>query len=192
MPLTLVQTVAPTEEPLSLDQIKLQLRLDHDIEDALLYLYLQAAREYVELATRRQLLSATYTLSLDDFPACGMLTIPRPPLQSVTSITYLTTATVTQTLATTVYGVDVSSQPGRVYLKQGQAWPSVYDQLNAITITYVAGWTTYAQVPNQLKMAILRLVGHFYEHREVAVEKALSLIPLGITNLLWSQRVEVL
>lgn len=199
MPLTLVQTVPPTAEPLGLPEVKQHLRVEHDSEDALLYLYMQAAREQAELVTRRQCLTATYTLSLDCFPRDqswrwhrnqGLL-LPRPPLQSVTEVRYLDTSGVAQILATSVYGVDTLSQPGRLYLKTGQSWPSVSTQLNAVTITYVAGWPTYAAVPGPLKMAILLLVGHFYEHREASVEKALELIPLGVTQLLWGQRIEV-
>jgi uncharacterized phiE125 gp8 family phage protein len=191
MPLVLRQTVGPNDEPLSLTEVKLHLRLTSDLEDALLLLYMQAAREEVERVTRRQLMTATWTLSLDSF-TCNIIKLPRAPLQSVTSITYLDTDGDSQTLATTVYGVDTLSEPGRVYLKTGQSWPSTYDQLNAITITYVAGWATYAQVPSPLKRLILLLVGHMYEHREASVEKALALIPEGVERLAWLYRVEVL
>jgi uncharacterized phiE125 gp8 family phage protein len=192
MPLSLAQTVVPTDEPMSLELIKLHLRVSHDREDALIYLYMQAAREEVERITRRQLMTATYTLSVDDFPACGVLLMPRAPLQSVVSVGYLDSANVVQTLATTIYGVDTASEPGRLFLKQGQSWPSVYSQRNAITITYQAGWALAPQIPPLLKMAILLLIGHFYEHREVTVEKALTMIPQGLTNILWLFRVEVL
>ena len=189
MPLALTRTIGPTAEPLSLVEVKQHLRLTHDSEDALLVLYLQAARDYVERVTRRQLLPATYTLKLDAFGGRA-IALPRPPLQSVTSIAYLDTAGASQTLAATVYGVDTASEPGRVYLKYGQSWPSTYSQLQAVTITYIAGWTGDTTLPHGLKMALLLLMGHLYEHREATVEKALVDIPHGLTRLLWLHRVE--
>lgn len=191
MPLSLKRTVAPTDTPLSLTEVKQHLRLTSVDEDALLLLYLQAAVDEVERSTRRQLLTATWQLSLDDF-TCEMFTLPRAPLQSVSSVSYLDTDGDAQTLATTVYGVDTISEPGRVYLKTDQSWPAVYDQVNAVTITYLAGWTTPGQVPASLKQLILLLVGHMYEHREASIDKSLSLIPNGIERLMWLHRVEVL
>lgn len=191
MPLSLTQTVAPTSEPVSLVEVKQHLRVTHNSEDALLLLYMQAAREHIERTTRRQLLTATYVLGLDAFPSCDTFRLPRAPIQSVTSIAYLDTAGVSQTLATSVYGVNTRCEPGQVFLKYGQTWPSSYSQEQAVTVTYLAGWGHYSQVPPQLKMALLLLVGHCYEHREATAEKALMEVPFGVGNLLWLHRVEV-
>lgn len=192
MPLHLVQTVAPVIDPVSLIEVKQHLRITHDDEDALLAFYVLAAQEYAERTTRRQLLTATYTLGLNAFPACRMLPLPRPPLQSVTSVTYLDTSGASQTLATTGYSVVTTSEPGYLALKYSQSWPSTYSQAQAITITYVAGWASYSAVPSLLKMALFLLVGHFYEHREATIEKALQMIPYGVNNLLWLHRAEVI
>lgn len=192
MPLSLRQTVPPTQIALSLSQIRQHLRLDADFveEDTLLLLYAQAAQDYVERFTRRQLLTATFVLAVDGFPMCGVLGLPRPPLQSITSVEYLDSAGGLQTLDPSVYGVDTLSEPGRLYVRQGQSWPATLAEIHAVTITYVAGWATYAQVPATLQMALLLLIGHCYEHREATVEKSLTEIPLGITALLWQQRSE--
>lgn len=191
MPLSLRQTVAPTQEPLTIEELREHLRIDTTDEDALLLLYAQAAREQVERTTRRQLLTATYQLLLDGFSSCRVL-LPRAPLQSVTSVAYLDTAGASQTLATSVYGVDTASEPGRLYLKSAQTWPSTLSQPQAVTVTYKAGWLTRGEVPGMLKAAMLLIVGHLYEHREATIEKALTMIPNGVERLLWLHRVEVL
>lgn len=174
MPLTLTQTVPPTSEPLQLDDVKTYLRLHEGAaEDYILLGMIAAARAYVETVTRQQLVSATYTLTLDCFPA--VIRPPRPPLLSVSSIAYLDTAGDLQTLSAALYQVDSLSRPGRIMPARSQAWPSTDgDSFNAVTVTYVAGYGNYAQVPEVFKAIILLLVADLYEHREAQSEVRLD------------------
>jgi uncharacterized phiE125 gp8 family phage protein len=183
MPLTLTITGAPIVEPLTLEEAKRFLRVDITRDDALIEALMVSAREEVELLTGRTILSTTYALRLECFPATGIIALPRPPLQSVTSIAYIDTAQVSQTLATTVYGVDSFSEPGRVYRKTGQTWPSVYDQLVPITITYVAGYTL-ATVPERMRTALKLLLNDSYEHREAHLD-ARTFCNEAVHRLLW-------
>lgn len=188
MPLTLTQTVAPTIEPVTLDEAKRYLRIDGTDEDSVIESLLLAAREDVESWSGRTLLTSTYALRYDDFPACGVFMLPRPPLQSVSSIAYVDTTGTTQTLATTVYGVDAYSEPGRVYLKSGQAWPSTSaDGINTVTITYVAGWTL-TTIPERVKMAIKLILADLYEHREAQLEARVQ-TNKTVQRLLWGLRI---
>lgn len=196
----LSQTVAPTEEPVSLEELKDHCRVDLDDDDALLLSFGVMARESLEIETARQFLTATYVMALDMFPGGFMrqagswsywdgIRVPRPPLQSVTSITYTDTAGATQTLATSVYGVDIYSEPGRIYLKPSQIWPSTYDVPNAVLITFVAGWTDTTKMPQALKQAIKLWTADAYENREASAEKSLTEIPLGVRRLVWLNRI---
>lgn len=199
MPLTLTQSVAPTEEPLEIDDIKSHLRISIDEDDQLLVTYIKVAREILEARMRRQFVTATWKLYLDEFPTTSVssgftagrfIKLPRPPLQSVSSITYFDSDNVSQTLATTVYGVDTISEPGRIYLKSGQSWPSTYDVPNAVTITYLAGWTSANLIPQMIQNAVYLLVGHLYENREAfTLEKTLRELPMGLTALIWLNRI---
>lgn len=170
MALTLV--TAPMQEPLSLDEAKLQVRRTDTREDAFLQdLLIPAVRDRAELYTQRQLLTATWRLTLDDWPREGWIDVPRAPLQSVTSITYVDVAGVTQTLATSVYVVDAPAGPraprGRIALAYGQVWPSLRSQLNAVTVTFVSGYgADKSSVPALLRNAMLRDLASLYEHRE--------------------------
>ena len=47
--------VPPATEPLSLDEVKERLRIDSSAEDALLQMYMEAAREICEHHTARAL-----------------------------------------------------------------------------------------------------------------------------------------
>lgn len=191
MPLSITQTVAPTAEPLTLDEVKRYLRIDGTDDDAVIESLMLAAREDVETWTGRTLLTTSYALRLSDFEwctCCGVLRLPRPPLQSVTSISYLDSAGATQTLATTVYQVDAYSEPGRITLKTGQSWPSTYtDSFNNVTVTFVAGWTL-ATIPERVKMAMKLLIGGYYEHREDMLEVRVQ-DNAAVCRLLWGLRI---
>lgn len=190
MPWKLV--TAPTDEPVYLEAVRDHCRITTHAEDSLLLSYMQVARDHLEYVTRRQFLTATLLYTLDDFPACREILLPRPPLQSITSVKYYDTTNVLQTLATSVYTSDTMNEPGRVILKPDQVWPAVYDLPNAVEIRYVAGWNDPLAVPHGIRQAILLLTSHLYENREGSAEKALLEIPLGICALAGMHRIEEL
>lgn len=187
MALSLV--TGPTLEPVSLIEAKAHCRIGISDDDGLLAGYLIAARDFVESFIYRRLMTQTWDLKLDGFPAC--IEIPTGPLQSVTSIQYVDTAGATQTLSASLYEVDSSSAVPRISPKYGQVWPSTYDQLNAVTIRIVLGYgSNPGSVPESIRLAILLLVGHWYENREaVNVGNIVSEMPFAARSLLWPYRV---
>jgi uncharacterized phiE125 gp8 family phage protein len=127
---------------------------------------LSTARAHLENRFGRAFLTQTWRLTLDQFPCEEWIKLPMPTLQSVTSISYIDANGATQTLDPSVYAVDVDAFPGRVQLKYGQSWPSTRDDYNAVTITFVAGFTAAALVPMNWKHALKLLIGHWYVNRE--------------------------
>lgn len=130
--------------------------------DELIAGYIVAAREYVEQYLARPLITQTWRYTLDTFPpdSVNYIEIPRSPLISVSSITYVDDDGNTQTLATSVYSVDADSKPGAVRLKYDQEWPDTRDQPNAVTINFTAGYgAAPANVPASTKQAMKLLIG---------------------------------
>ena len=160
-------TVGPTVEPVSLAEARLHLRLSqgsHD-EDALLERCIQAAREEVEERTWRALLTQTWVLHLCGFPPNGeSIRLPKPPLQSVSSIAYTSASGDAQTLDAAAYVVDDVSEPGRVRPSYGTLWPAARDEPGSVVVTFVAGWTEPALVPARARQAILVKVADLYDH----------------------------
>ncbi len=189
--MALVLITPPTNEPLELDEVKQQLRVDLSDDDALIAAYLQAAREQVEMYVRRTLLTTIYDLVLDAWPVTRAISLPRPPLQSVTSISYITEAGATLAVASANYMVDTASAPGRVVLKSGASWPSETLQVAAgIRVRFVAGWTDASEVPARYTQAIKLLVGDWYENRAQSVFGAPPLpLPTGVQYLLQPLRL---
>ena len=155
------QTAPPTAEPVSLDALKAHLRVDGGDEDELLAAYCAAAREACETFQGRAYVAQIWQVTLDRFPgpgedwvadkdfvpsadpfSVGVIKLPRPPLQSITSIAYVDANGATQTLAASGYQVDTASEPGRVLPAYNGSWPSTRAQPNAVTITFTAGYAT--------------------------------------------------
>lgn len=166
MPLSLV--TAPTAETVSLEEAKLQVvqAIDDD-DDLLANIVVPAAVERAEVATNRQLGLATWDLILDEFPSDSFIEMPKPPLVSVTYVHYVDMAGATQTWASSNYLVQSPAGPrcarGRIALPFSAVWPVTLPQMGAVTIRFVAGYTT---VPSLLKAGMLMDIGTLYEHRE--------------------------
>lgn len=190
--MALTQSVAPSIEPVSLDEAKLHAGIDGDEINSLVgNLWIPSARITAETATGRQFINATWEWKLSHFPASGEFVVPKPPLSSITSIQYIDTAGATQTLATSVYDVDTTSEPGRVALAYNQSWPATRGDINAVTVTFVAGYgTARTDVPANFRHAMLLLIGHANEHREEASEvREMKVIPKGASSLLFSGKM---
>ncbi len=183
------QTVAPATEPVTLDECKSQLRLEIPDDDVDVLKYVAVARKYAQNFNGQQFVTATYAWRRDYFES--VFYPPHPPLQSVTSITYLDTAGDSQTLAASVYQVDIHSKPARIMVAQGQSWPATQSgTFNAVTITYVAGYGAQGVVPEEYKQAIRLMVAHMYEHREPVVSYMSRELAMTVHDLLWMDRVK--
>jgi len=183
--MSLVQTIAPASEPITLTEAKAHLRVETDFteDDTIIGTFISAARESCEARTGRQLVTATYALRLGGFPCGDSIELPKPPLVSVSSITYVDTDGTTQTLSTDVYEVDPYTTPGRVVLKYAQVWPATRSQRNAVTITFVAGYEPTEEdvstVPTLLRQGMLMRIAHWYENREETAPVNLLSVPSG-------------
>jgi len=187
----------PAVEPISIDDLKNDIRVDSDLtaDDALIRGFGLAARKVAELVQGRALITQTLELTLDGWPSKGYFELPRPPLQSVTSIKYYDEDDSEATVSADSYFVDTVSEPGRVVLNSGEVWPStVLRPVNGIKVTYVAGYGDDAEdVPETTVQAIRLLVGHWYENREAAMTTGSvpKELPFGVSALLWLERLNV-
>lgn len=146
---------------------KLHLRVDSTADDSLIASLVTVATDALETEQNRHLLTKTYDLTLDDFPASDTIALDLRPLVSVTSVTYLDSNSSSQTLASTAYIVDTKSEQGRITLGEGQTWPTTDARINTVTVRFVVGESSVASgVPEMDKHWIKLMVGHLYENRE--------------------------
>lgn len=171
---------AATEEPLTLEEAKVFLRVDVDDEDLLIASLISAAREYAEHYTGATFATVVYELGLDAFPADAIM-LPNPPVSEVESVKYTDTAGDEQTLDPNDYVLADYGMTPSIYPLD--PWPSVGTYPNAVRVRYTA---TGAAVPAVVKVAMLELVAHYYENRENA-----GTVPPAVTRLLDVPKVYV-
>jgi uncharacterized phiE125 gp8 family phage protein len=187
----------PALEPISILEARAHCRIDTAEDDGLLAGYIIAARRHCETHLERVLITQTWDATYDwgwprEYEAHGywlryVIRPPIQPLQSVTSITYVDTAGVSQTLGTSLYVVHAGKdRVGYVDLAHGQSWPEVRCQTDAITMRFVAGYGSIpSDVDEPIRQAMLLLIGHWYENREASIVGTSAVeLPLGVRALL--------
>lgn len=165
----------PASEPLTLDEAKLHLRIDHDLEDVAIRRMIRSAREAAEEATSRTLLPTTWRLKLERWPEPERVDGRwireiriEDALLSVVSVSYRDADGVLRVLDPSAYEVD-EGPPGRVRPAHGASWPAIRPGLGAVEVLFVAGYASAEDVPASLKEWMLLHVGTAYENRESVV-----------------------
>jgi len=149
------------------------------------------AREWVEDFTNRSIGVCDWELVLDSFPTNrNYIELPRAPLKSVAYVEYFNSAGVMSTMDPATYIVNVDRHLGAVFLPYFNIWPVLIPQPgSAVRIKFSAGHDS-TNVPARILQAMLLLVGHWFEHREeVATDKKIEQIPIGVESLLWPLRI---
>lgn len=168
MAIALKRTSEPQSEPFTLDQMKVYLRVDDDSDDDFISVLITAARERVEDLTGRCLMQQQWQLGLDRFPYHrGEILLPRAPLLSLDSITYLDL--VGQRVTLSDYTVDELSEPTRIRPARNTTWPQHVTDTNSIVITFTVG---YAVVPQSLQQAMRLIAASYYDNRAEVVQGA--------------------
>ncbi len=168
-------TTAPDQEPVTLEDAKLHLRVDHDVEDVLITRYIRSARLWVEDYTHRKLITQTAELTLPDFPRRA-IRLPFGKCSAVQSIKYFDSAGVQQTLtgptsgspSGTDYQEDFSSDEGAIVAPPvDDDWPAAQtDRLAPVTVQYDVGYgPDGADVPDSFITALLYRLTDLYEFR---------------------------
>lgn len=182
---------APSAKPISVAELRSHCRIDTDDDDIYISGIIEAAVAHVENITGRKLITQTWDLYLDNWPGGAEFELPFGKLQSVASITYKNQAGESTEWDSADYIVDTDSFLGRVVIGYDKSWPSdsLYN-VNPITVRFVCGYGTAADVPASLKHAVKLLAAHWYENREpVVVGSITANIPMTVDALIWPHRI---
>jgi uncharacterized phiE125 gp8 family phage protein len=189
--MSIVLVTGPTDEPVSLGEAKNHLRVDITDDDAYIESLITVARRSCEYIANKKFITQTWNLLLDGFPGSTKLELPKSldPLESVTHIKYYDVDDQPTTYDAANYVIDIYSQPARIVLKSGSSWPGdILRVANGVEVQVVVGFGDDADVPMEVKQAMLLVVGHLYENREQVTDAKLVEIPRGAKSLLWFDR----
>lgn len=166
--MALILITPPAVEPLTLEETKSYLRVEHADDDDLITALIVGARGHVEARTRRALITQTWRMIFDAWPVDGRLTIPLAPVRELSAARVYDSAGVAHALDTETFVLDAAASPGVVgFPPWAVAVPG--RAVAGIEIDFVAGFgDAGADVPEPLRQAMRQLVAHWYDNRGIA------------------------
>lgn len=184
--MTLKLITAPAAEPVLLADAKLHLRVDHIADDDLITSLITAAREAAEHLTGRALITQTWERVLGAFPSSDRLELGKPPVASITSITYVDAAGDSTVMDPADYALDDATADAVLLADTVTAWPNTYDTANAVRVRFVAGYgDDGTSVPRAIVAWMLLRIGTLYKLREeVIAGVSVNELPQGYADRL--------
>lgn len=154
----LTRVAAPADEPLSLAEAKLYLRVDHDAEDLLINDLIVSSRMTAEDWLKRSLITQSWKLAYDAcLPEC--VALPMGPVNSVTSVTVVNRDNTTQEIDSDTYYLNAA--------KDTLIFDSAVIGFR-IEIVYSTGFGAGPAVPRPIKQGMLAHIASMYDHRTEA------------------------
>lgn len=181
--LTLI--AAPSLQPITVAEAKLQSRVLETAEDTLIASYIAAATDYLDGRDGilgRALLTQTWEYTLCRFPPESYLCLPLAPVQAIVSIVYHDVNGADQTFSAANYLLDADKHwRPKVHLAYGASWPAIREEPSAVKVRATYGYTV---VPPPLRHAIVLLVAHWFENREpVNIGNITTDLPFSVNAL---------
>ena len=190
---TALLTPAPFA-PVSVADLQSHTVVEHNDDDDLLAIYIDAATAQVQADTGRAIVKQQWQAGFECFPA--VIYLPKPPLLAVESVKYYDTDGIEQTLDPADYQVSKIGIVGRIAPAPGLSWPSVQaGRFNGVNVGYQAGHVdvvdgvAQSEAPAQLRQAIYLLAAHFYENREATAPGSINETPMAYQMLVDSLAV---
>lgn len=191
MNLAPVRVTAPAAKPVTVAELKSQLRVSHSEDDTLIGSYLDAAIGRLDAHAGilgRCIVTQTWRQDYECWPSKGLFRLPFCDVATITSVKYSDTADVEQTVDAGLYQLHQDAHSSFVWLRSAFTCPSLYDdRVDPVRITFDVGFGAAAAVPDAIKHAIKLMVADFYENREdtaVGVGLDVRSLPRGVDALL--------
>lgn len=183
---------AAQTDPVTLAEAKSQLYITSTDRDTVIARLITTSIELCQKYSGLSFITQTRQMKIDAFPVCPpyQITLPYGPVIAISGndakspspnalgISYVDDDGATQTLVlNTDFYLDNSGQIAR--LSPVDSWPTdVDDRINAITLTWTAGYGGATAVPSTVKDAILTQVAYMHERPDAGdlCEGAMSLL----------------
>ncbi|MGM4997427.1 head-tail connector protein [Tardiphaga sp. 538_B7_N1_4] len=175
--------VPPASEPLSLAEARQFLRVEHADDDAVITALIAAARAHVEALTRRALLTQTWRVVLDAWPANGRIAPRIGPLQTLLAARMFDAAGMPHALDVESFVVDTAAN---VIAAPCWALPAPGRAVAGIELDVICGFGALAsEVPADLVHALKILLAHWYDNRGLAaIGGGAAMQPAGLHALI--------
>jgi uncharacterized phiE125 gp8 family phage protein len=154
------QVTGPTAWPVTVAEARRQVRVLLTAEDQEIFGFIKAATTYAEQTTGRAFATQVYKLTLDAFPTNdGSILLTPGPVVSVPEVAYRDVDDLPAVMLPADYWLDGSGADGVLW--PSISWPETHTRSAAVSVSFVTG----GPCPEDVRHAILLLMGHFYENR---------------------------
>jgi uncharacterized phiE125 gp8 family phage protein len=155
--------ISPSVEPLSLDEAKTFLRVEHSDDDQLIAALIIGARMHVEAQAQTALISQTWRMSFNCWPHHGRIVVRPGPLKALGAARIYDAHGQAQTVEPRAFVADLAAS-ALAFLPWTMPLPGRIAA--GIELDVVIGFgEDPADVPEPLRQAIRLLVAHWYENR---------------------------
>lgn len=178
---SLLAVTRPAVEPVSLDDMKLYLRLDGDAEDALVGSMISAARLTVEATLNCALVEQVWRLRVLLWPDAGAVITPIWPLRRLVAVRSVSAAGVATDLDLDGFRIDAAI---RAIIAQGRT-PDMPANGHVEIDVAVGHGVLASDVPEPLRLAVRMLVANWFDNRgEAPAARGAPLLPDAVRALL--------
>lgn len=165
--MTITILTPPSSEPITLAEAKLFLRVDQNAEDSLITTLIAAAREAVEVACGRALITRRVRESLDIWrrDSVGGAIMGLGPVTNIVAVRLIADNGAQSVIDPTRYRLEGAGDRPRLVFEAGV--PATLRSAGGIEIEYDAGYAaSAASLPVALRIATMQVVAALYETRQ--------------------------
>ncbi|WP_068115241.1 head-tail connector protein [Tropicimonas marinistellae] len=183
-----IRVTPPATRPVSLEEFKEHVRVDHSDDDTIMQAYLDAAVSKLDGHAGilgRCLINQEWKVSRTAW--ASMIRLPFPDVSEV-AVTYDDPDGVEQTVASGLYEVIEADLGSMIWFGPDFTEPSLADDVaEPVTVTFTAGYGDDADdVPWALRVAVMQLAATWYCQRESVGEG--TVVPLATEALIGPYR----
>lgn len=163
----------PASYPITLAEAKAQLRVDSGdtSNDVMITALIPAATKFCQSLVQRVFVLQTLEWVLPCWRECLEIPIAPVAADQITWVKYVDWVSQTQqTLASSAYVVQTKGDSVRIVPKFGTCWPLVFARSpEPVVIRFDAGYEDPADLPGNVKVAILLMLRHLYTMGEASL-----------------------
>lgn len=179
----------PGTTPVSRAEARLHCRVDDAVteDDALIDRVIAAATAYLDGpdgVLGRALVHQTWRIALAGPEPGGVLRLPLAPVEQIDAVEVWGSDGVQTAFAG--WRLVKDRRGAWLELQSGESWPGNDGRSLPVEVEGVFGYgAAVDDVPEDIRQAVLLMVGHFYEHREQVMAAAVpAALPFGVQDLI--------